>query len=218
MTSAAVDPAARSSRTPVSPADFESFEPSGRRTSGWWANAGGRSRPSSRARRIWAGVACEQIPAADDEIDAVAQVVHDHAERVGPVAVPVADGQVAGRRDLARARPDEPRPSRPRAPSPSATRSTGPAPREPRSGSRPGTRDRTRVGRDRAAQAANVARVQSQPYTRPSRAEALERPRRRRRAAGVGLADRARRRPSNPSQARSSRSASSYSGRQRCRS
>ncbi len=48
-TSSGDRPAARSSRTPVSPADFESLLPSGRRTSGWWANAGGApasERPS----------------------------------------------------------------------------------------------------------------------------------------------------------------------------
>ena len=90
-------PAARSSRTPVSPADFDSLRPSGRRISGWWRNAGGASRPRSRPRRICAAVASSRSRPRIDEVDALAQVVDDHAEPVGPVAVPVADRQVASR-------------------------------------------------------------------------------------------------------------------------
>ena len=52
MTASADSPDARSSRTAVSPADFDSFRPSGRRTSGWCANVGGDLRPSTRPSRI----------------------------------------------------------------------------------------------------------------------------------------------------------------------
>ena len=83
------------------------FAPSGRRTSGWWAKVAGVSRPSSVPSRIWAGGRGEQVAAADDEVDALAQVVDDDANAVGPVAVPVADRQVAVGRDLVRARSDE---------------------------------------------------------------------------------------------------------------
>ena len=57
ITSSGDRPSARSSRTPVSPVDFESLLPSGLRTSGWWANAGGNARPSARPSRICAAVA-----------------------------------------------------------------------------------------------------------------------------------------------------------------
>ena len=38
----------------------------------------------------------------------MAQVIDDHAEPVRPVAVPIADGQVAGRGDVVPTRPDDP--------------------------------------------------------------------------------------------------------------
>ena len=92
----------------MSPSAFESLRPSGRRISGWWAKTAGVSRPRRRARRIWVGVADEQVAAADHEVDALAQVVDDDREPVGPVPVAIADRQVAGTRgDLVRARPDD---------------------------------------------------------------------------------------------------------------
>ena len=48
-----------------------------------------------RGRRI------DQVVAADHEVHTLAQVVHDDAQRVRPVASAVADGQVTGRGDLA---------------------------------------------------------------------------------------------------------------------
>ena len=46
----------------------------------------------------------EQVPAADDEVDTLPGVVDDDAETVRPVAVPVADRQIAGWRDVVLAR------------------------------------------------------------------------------------------------------------------
>ena len=108
MTSAAVRPAARNSRTPVSPEAFESLVPSGRRMSGWWWNTGGRSRPRSRPSRICEARRLEQVAAPDDEVDPLAQVVDDDTEAIGPIALAVADGQVARGGHVARTRPDDP--------------------------------------------------------------------------------------------------------------
>ena len=83
---AAVRPAARSSRTDVAPSAFESFDPSGRRISGWWANVAGGQRPRHAPSRICAGGRVEQVAAADHEIDALAEVVDDDREAVRPVA------------------------------------------------------------------------------------------------------------------------------------
>ena len=49
----------------------------------------------------------QQVAAADDEVDALAQVVDDDAKQVRPVPVAVADRRVAVGRDLVGARPDE---------------------------------------------------------------------------------------------------------------
>ena len=49
----------------------------------------------------------EQVAAADDEVDAVAEVVDDDAERVAPVAVAVAQGEVAAGRGVARLRAEQ---------------------------------------------------------------------------------------------------------------
>ena len=51
------------------------------------------------------GRGVEQVAAADDEVDAVALVVDDHAEAVRPVAHAVARHEVAGRRGLVGHRP-----------------------------------------------------------------------------------------------------------------
>ena len=107
MSSAAVRPAARRSRTDVSPSAFDSFRPSGRRISGWCAKAAGVSRPSRAPRRICAGRLAQQVPAADDEVHALAQVVDDDSEPVGPVPVAVGERRVAVVRDLVRAWADE---------------------------------------------------------------------------------------------------------------
>jgi len=48
-TASGARPAARSSRTPVSPADLLSFRPSRSTIRGWWKKAGGACRPRSRA-------------------------------------------------------------------------------------------------------------------------------------------------------------------------
>ena len=89
----------------------------------------------------------EQVAAADDEVDAVPHVVDDHAERVRPVAHPVAHEQIAGRRRLVghrprqqvdpalRARPDRhPQARAPvlgERPRPAPARAPDPAPRPP---------------------------------------------------------------------------------------
>ena len=184
-------PAARSSRTPVSPSAFESLRPSGRRISGWWGKRGGRSRPSSRAEPDLRRRRVEQVAAADDEVDPLAQVVDDDRERVGPVAVAVADRRGRPRR---RRRPTH-GPT-----SPSIQASCPPPRRDPQrssparhgAGSRPGSRARPR---DRAsrAHAANVARVQSQPYDEPRRRERRRAPPRTASSRRIALADRARR-------------------------
>ena len=92
----------------MSPSAFDSLRPSGRRTRRWWAKVGGASRPSSRARRIWVGVASSRSRPRTTRSIALAQVVDDDRERVGPVARP---GRGSARsplgRDLVRARPDE---------------------------------------------------------------------------------------------------------------
>ena len=212
MTASADCPAARSSRTPVSPSAFDSFEPSGRRISGWWAKpAAPRAQeppePDLRRRRL------EQVAAADDEVDALAQVVDDDAEPVRPVAVPVADRRGRRRRHLARARARRARPSRPPSPPPSATRSTGPS--SPRSRQPPGQPGPDH-GRPCAAPTRRTSTGSSRSRRRGRAAEPLERVARRR--VVVGLADRPEVRPRSPSQSRSSRSAASNSGRQRCRS
>ncbi len=70
MTSSGRRPAARSSRTPVSPSDFDSLAPLGLRMSGWWANAGGSAGPGVRPSRICAGVAsARSSPRTTSEID-----------------------------------------------------------------------------------------------------------------------------------------------------
>ena len=47
------------------------------------------------------GGGIQEVLAPDDEIDALTQIVDDHTEPVGPVAVPIAGGQVTVRGDLA---------------------------------------------------------------------------------------------------------------------
>jgi hypothetical protein len=94
--------------------------------SGWWAKAAGVSRPSRVPRRIWAAVRGEQVTSADDEVDALAQVVHDDSKSVCPVAVAVGQGRVAVVRDLVRAGPTS-RSIQRSEPPPSAARRTGPS-------------------------------------------------------------------------------------------
>ena len=79
MTSAADRPprAARGRRC-RRPTSTASTRPAAR-ISGWWRNVGGVARPSSRPSRIWAGVASSRSSTADDEVDALAQVVDDDA-------------------------------------------------------------------------------------------------------------------------------------------
>ena len=107
------------------------------------------------------GRLAQQVPAADDEVHALAQVVHDDSEPVCPVPVAVGEGRVAVVRDLVRAGTDE---------------SIHPALRaaaEPHAQDRPieSTRRDSRRGspvratdaRGRAAHTSNVLREQSQP-------------------------------------------------------
>jgi hypothetical protein len=84
---------------PVAPSAFDSFEPSARRMSGWWAKIGGR---------------VEQVASADHEIDALALVVDHHAEGIRPLPIPVAEDRIAAGRDIADAWSREP--IRPRLP------------------------------------------------------------------------------------------------------
>ena len=196
----------------MSPSAFDSFAPSGRRISGWWAKVAGVSRPSRRASRIWAGVAASRSRPRIDEVDVLAKVVDDDREPVGPVPVAVADRQVA-----VRPRP-RPRTARRCAsiqrsePPPSATRRTGPSsPRSPAVA--------------RAARSVPQAAVLVRPTPRTSTASSRSRRRGPRRAAARAAASVRRvvvatggRGPSsatNPSQSRSSSSAASYSGRLR---
>ena len=86
-------------------------------------------------------------------------VVDDDREAVGPVAVPVADREVAGRRDIGRARPDGPvHPGLAAAPERRPKHRTVESPRTTAAGTAGPVH-----GPCRAAHAANVARVQSQP-------------------------------------------------------
>ena len=144
----------------MSPAAFESFDPSGRRISRWWCEDRRRltsqepPEPDLRRRRL------EQVAAADDEVDALTQVVDDDAEPVRPVAVAVTDGEVADGADVARARPDEPS-IQVSVPPPSATRSTGPS--SPRSRQPPGQPGPDHGSPCSCSHASNVVREQSQP-------------------------------------------------------
>ena len=145
----------------MSPAAFESFEPSGRRISRWWWKTGGAvasqepPEPDLRRRRL------EQVAAADDEVDALAQVVDDDTEPVRPVAVTVADrrGRPIGATSPAHG------PTMPSihvsVPAPSATRSTGPS--SPRSRHPPGQPGPDHGSPRSCSHASNVDREQSQP-------------------------------------------------------
>ncbi len=95
MTVSGPTPRPRSSRMPVSPEDLLSFSPVGCSTSGWCRKAGGTVRPSSRASATCRPVEVDEIRAPDDERDALPGVVDGHGELVGPVAVAVADQEVA---------------------------------------------------------------------------------------------------------------------------
>jgi len=53
------------------------------------------------------GGGIQEVLAPDDKIDALTQIVDDHAEPVAPVTVPVAGGQVTVRGDLALTLPGE---------------------------------------------------------------------------------------------------------------
>jgi hypothetical protein len=82
---------------------------------------GARRLPQERVgEECWRGLAAqqaaqaklgrggvEQVAAADDQVDAVAEVVDDDAERVAPVAVAVAQSEVAAGRRVARLGADE---------------------------------------------------------------------------------------------------------------
>ena len=168
----------------------------------------------------------EQVAAADHQVDAVARVVHDHAERVRPVADAVADQQVAvagrlvGHRPRQqvhpafRARPDgHPQARAPvlgERPVPAPARAPDPAPRPPVLGL---------PGRERRPRA--VAGVDEALLAEPRQRRLVDRPRIglavRRRAAAEGV-DRTARPATSPSRSRSSSSAASCSGRDRCRS
>ncbi len=95
--------------------------------------------------RIWAGVAWSRSRPRTTSVTPWRRSSTTTQNAVGPVAVPVADGQVAARRRPRRRRG----PSRPSIhvsePAPSATRSTGPS--RPARGSRPGSRCPATAGR-----------------------------------------------------------------------
>src|SRR4051812_8341850 len=59
------------------------------------------TEPDLGSRRL------HQVLAPDDQVDALTQVIDDHAEAICPVAVSVADGQVALGRDLSLPIPGE---------------------------------------------------------------------------------------------------------------
>ena len=188
ISSAAVRPAARRSRTEVSPSAFESFEPSGRRMSGWWANAAGVSRPSRRASRIWVGVAASRSRPRITRSIALAKIVDDDREPVCPVPVAIADRQVAGTRgDLVRARPDDRIHPALRAATRAPTRRTGPSsPRCRQSPGQPGSVPQAAVlvrpGLERRARA--VAAIDEDLAAEPFEGRRVRR-------VVVGLADRA---------------------------
>ena len=185
MTSCALRPAARSSRTPVAPSAFDSFRPSASRTSGWWANVGAASRPRSASEADLGGRRGEQVAAADDQVDALAQVVDDDRRtRTSSCPSRSRTGRVAVGRDLVRARADESRPSTPR--SRPRGRPAAPARREPGRGSRPGSPDHASAARGpRPTPRTSCASSRSRrPCRRPAAGPAPPRTERRRRTDG----------------------------------
>ena len=201
--------------------------PTRARISGWWRNARRRLAAQQPREPELDGRRVEQVAAPDDEVDAVPHVVHDHAERVGPVAGPVAHQEVAVAGGLVGDRPRQQvhpalraRPQRhPQArvpvlgerprPAPARdTRSRATAARAPPRTRRTSTvrSRRRRRARARAARPAPPRR----PRRRPTAGRASARHGTRRTAAA--------RRAASPSRSRSSSSAASYSGRERWRS
>ena len=200
---------------PCRPLTSTASLPSGRRTSGWWANVGGVVRPSSPPEPDLARRGVEQVPAADDEVDTLSQ---RRRRRRRSRTSSCRGGRGSADRRLARRRPRTGRPARPsrtrarrRAPPAGWVRS--PCDRDNRPGSRhPTTRDRSRPPTPRTSSASSRSR---RPVRRPggaSRAARYVAP-----ASGSDLADRTEIRR-NPSQSRSSSSAASNSGRDRWRS
>ena len=160
MTDSAERPAARSSRTPVSPADFESFRPSGRRTSGWWSERRRRLASEQPAEPDLGGRRLEQVSTADTRSTPWRRSSTTTQNPYVQLPCRSRIGRSPRRRDVARARSDERvRPGL--VPPPSAARSTGPssaASRQP-----PG-----QPGPDQGRPCpqptrVNVAREQSQP-------------------------------------------------------
>ena len=188
----------------------------GRRISGWCRNVGGRSptqqppEPDLGRRRV------DQVAAADDEVDVLAQVIDDDAEAVGPVAVAIADRQVAGRR---RRRPEH----GPTAasihvsrPAPIAARSAGPSSAALATAARdspvPTTAGRSPPPTPRTSSACNRSRTAARP---PGAAPAPpRRPAPRRDRTGASARDR----PRTPAMPGPRSAAASYSGRDRTRS
>ena len=156
----------------------------------------------------------QQVTTADDEVDVLVQVVDHDREAVGPVAVPIADRRGRRRRPRRPRTARRPRPSRSRDRHRWATRSTGPS--SPRSRHPPGqpgpVHGRPCVGgprrerRARAVAAVDEA-LRAAAASRASRYGASES------ECRVGP-----RSAANPSHARSSIRAASYSGRDRTRS
>ena len=139
-----------------------------------------------------AGRVREEVLAADDEVDVLAEVVDDDREPVRPVARPVADDEVAGRRRLAG----------PVGPTQEVVEGLRARRRAPPAGSWPRRRGAPSSGRPRAAGARPVAPVVAGPRRerRPRAAAAIDEVLRRSaapappsyaaRGVGVGLADR----------------------------
>ena len=213
MTSCGLMPAARRSRTPVAPSAFDSLRPSASRTSRWCANVGGSRPPEQTSEPDLDRRRGEEVAAAYHEVDVLAQVVHDHGERVRPVA---RRGHAPGGRRRPPRRPSTVRrggPSRPRIRR--RARHAAPVRRVRVRDSRPGSPARATDGRARRPTARRS--TASSRSRRPGPHHA-----RRSSAAAYGASSSDwRTGPSsaaNPSQARSSSRAASYSGRQRTRS
>ena len=148
----------------------------------------------------------QQVAAADDEVDALAQVVDDDREPVGPVAVAVAERGVSPASATSSAHGPTRRPSS--APSRRRARRAGPARRRRDGGSRRDSPVRASDGRARAPRPRTSLREQSQPYTSPSPRSAAS-------AAAYGASSsdwRTARRRREAQPARSSSSAASNSG------
>ncbi len=189
MTSAGDAPAARNSRTPVSPGRLRELR-TVRSADERMVQVRGRGpapeqppQPDLRRRRV------QQVAPADDQRDVLAQIVDDDAEPVRPVAVAVADGQVAGRCHLVRARAERVRSIHVSEPAPRATRQDRPVAARARGTARAADappRSVVRLGPGRERRARAVAAIDQPVGPQPLGRVAVGRQRVR-----VGLAHRA---------------------------